>query len=466
MSDATIVLITLVVYKLVLLAVGLWASRRNHSTSDYYIGGRALGPWVAAVSASASSSSAWTLLGVSGAAYLWGVSAIWLLPSVMLGFCFNWFWVAPRINKMGHQLNAITLTDLLISSNSAPLARTIRKAATLIVVFCFTFYIAAQFKAAGTSFHAIFNLDLNSSIIIGAVVILVYTLLGGFWAVSVTDTIQGLLMAGAAILLPIAALIEVGGVGDLISGLKQLPHPTFTQLTGEFVGISAIGFILGLFGIASGYPGQPHVVNRLMALKDEAAIKQGRFIALTWALLVYIGMLLLGWSARLLLPFLDNPETAFFEVTQNLFSPIFAGILIAAVLSAVMSTADSQILVVSSSISYDMNQRQSHSMVAARLAVLAVGIMATSLAILLDDSIFNRVLFAWNAIGSAFAPLLIIRLMGKEITDKATLGAMMAGFGLTVLINSYPNLPGDIGERWVPFLVAFTIAWLGIKKPS
>ncbi|MCO7227079.1 sodium/proline symporter [Pleionea sp. CnH1-48] len=467
MSDSNTVLITLLVYKIILIAIGLWASRRSHSTTDFFLGGRQFGSWVAAISASASSSSAWTLLGVSGAAYLWGLSAIWLFPSVLLGFLFNWLWVAPRIRKLSVQEDALTLTSLLVTEPHQPLADTIRKAATLIIAFSFIFYIAAQFKAAGTSFTSVFNIGMPAAIATGALIIMVYTLLGGFWAVSVTDTLQGLLMAAVAIILPVAAVMEVGGLNQLFTQMGTTTIPHYMDLAGANSGIAAIGFAIGLLGIGNGYPGQPHVVNRFMALKDEKSLRHGKVIAITWAVVVYSGMLLLGWATRVLIPVVDNNEDIFFLATNSLFSPVIAGIVIAAVLSAIMSTADSQILVVSSSVAYDLKKRNDERMILrSRVAVIGVCLLAVLLALWVDQSIFNRVLFAWHAIGSAFGPVLIIRLMRRHISNKAVLGSMLTGFALTVLINSQPNLPGDIAERWIPFITALMIAWFGSQKKS
>lgn len=465
MADATIVLITLVIYKITLIGIGFWASRRTQSANDFFLGGRQLGPWVAAISASASSSSAWTLLGVSGAAYLWGLSAIWLFPSVMLGFLVNWLWVAPRIRNLSRQEQALTLTDLMVVEPKAPLADTIRRVATMILVFSFTFYIAAQFKAAGSSFHNVFELNFELAIILGALIILIYTLLGGFWAVSVTDTLQGLLMALTAIILPIAAIVGIGGLSSLMDSFSSVSTPGYGSWFGSHTGVAALGFTIGILGIGNGYPGQPHVVNRFMALKDERSLRQGRVIAIGWALIVYTGMLLLGWSARVIVPVLADGESVFFAAVEQLFSPVVAGVMIAAVLSAVMSTADSQILVVSSALSHDVG-RHRQSVMLGRLAVVGVCIAATLLAVMVDQSIFNRVLFAWHAIGSSFGPVLITRLLGRSMTNIQVLLTLLIGFGLTVLINSQPNLPGDWAERWIPFVAALIFAIAGSKKPT
>ena len=244
---------------------------------------------------------------------------------------------------------------------------------------------------------------------------------------------------------------------------------SLSDWTGSNQGIAAIGFVVGILGIGNGYPGQPHVVNRLMALKDIESLKQARIIAISWAFLVYLGMLLLGWSARILIPNVGDGETVFFAVTQLLFDPLIAGVVIAAVLSAVMSTADSQILVVSSSIAHDNQQRHisvARQLLMSRLAVVAVCIAAVLLAINVNDSIFNRVLFAWHAVGSAFGPVLIVRLLGRQMSNATVLASMMSGFGLTILLNSQPNLPGDFAERWLPFLVALSFAAINSHKKS
>jgi len=206
MSETAAVFTTLVVYNALLIGVGVWASRRNTDVEDFYLAGRGLGAWVAAISASASSSSAWTLLGVSGAAYAWGWPALWLFPATVGGFLVNWFWVAPRLKSLADRENAVTLASVLAPQALGESRERILRTAGVIIVFSFVFYVASQFEAAGKAFESVFGLEKEPSILIGAGIVLAYTLLGGFWAVSVTDTIQGLLMSLAAIVLPLIAL--------------------------------------------------------------------------------------------------------------------------------------------------------------------------------------------------------------------------------------------------------------------
>ena len=466
MTRESIILITLILYKVVLVAIGFWASKRTHSTEDFFIGGKTLGPWVAAVSSSASASSAWSLLGVSGAAYVMGYSALWLFPAVIGGYIFNWLWLAPRIYKLGEKTGAVTLTELLSGKDSW--SRPIVYLATFAIVFSFSFYIAAQFQAAGGTFANSFNMDAQSAIILGTLIILVYTLLGGFWAVSVTDTLQGLLMAAIALILPLIALVEVGGFTELSTGLQQAFNADQLSLTGQYTGWMAFAFVMGMLGIGLGNPGQPHVVNRFMALKDEQAIKTAKIIGIGWPVIVYGGMLLLGLCARILVPEAQKNEQVLFGVTSLLFHPIAAGIIIAAVLSAIMSTADSQLLVSASSLSYDLKKDIDgrKSLLISRLAVGLMCLISMSIALFAPEAIFSRVLFAWAAIGSAFAPLLIVMLLGQPVKGAYRFAAILVGFGLTIYFNWQENSPGDILERVLPFVLAGLIAYVGREKSA
>jgi len=466
MDRTASVLITLVIYNAFLIGVGLWAKNRNRDVQDYFLAGRGLGAWVAAISASASSSSAWTLLGVSGAAYAWGLPALWIFPSTVGGFLINWAWVAPRLKNLAADEKSVTLSEVVAPASINGNRKLVLRIAALIVVFCFTFYIASQFEAAGKAFESVFGLSKQHSILIGATIVLAYTLLGGFWAVSVTDSIQGILMAIAAIVLPIVALAAVGGFGALGEGLAEAGNAGSPIVAR---GLVTVFFVLGLMGIGINYPGQPHVVNRFMALKDDDALRQGRIIAVTWAVVVFAGMLLLGLCARVLFADLGDSEQVLFKVAGDLLPAVIAGIMVAAVLSAIMSTADSQLLVAASAISYDWNladREKQAGLTGTRTTVVVVLVLATVLALVWRADIFSRVLFAWSAAGSAFGPVLIMRLLGRTVTFRATLLAMVFGFGLTVVISFFPNAPGDAAERLVPFFTALFIAAAGSRNKT
>ena len=270
----------------------------------------------------------------------------------------------------------------------------------------------------------------------------------------------------AAVLLPVAALNAVGGMAGLVDGLSGIGSAGSPLPPGQATGLVALFFVFGTLGIGVGYPGQPHVVNRFMALGDERSLKQGRIIALLWAVIVYAGMLTLGLCARVLYSDLGDSEQVLFHSAQMLLPAVVAGVMLAAVLSAIMSTADSQLLVASSAISYDWNLTEhgmtehgtSGSLANSRVTVIVVLVLATVLALVWRADIFSRVLFAWAALGSAFGPLLIIRLGGYEVSAKGTIASMLAGFGLTVILSWLPDTPGDVAERVLPFLVALGLA--------
>jgi len=461
MENTQIVLVTLIVYKVILIGIGILASRRTHSEADFFLGGRGLGPTVAAISASASSSSAWTLLGVSGFAYTQGLSAIWLFPACVGGFVINWVWIAPRLRRMSAEKNAITLTDLFTEGHNPKARATLASLASAIIVISLLFYVASQFVGAGKTFQSTFGLSAESSIIIGSIIIVFYTLIGGFWAVSLTDTFQGLVMAFTSLLIPLVALLAVGGPIALVEGLEKVEISGFSNVFGGLPLAAAIGFILGLLGIGLGYPGQPHVVNRFMAIKNERGVIVARRIALTWATVVYAGMILLGWCGRILFPTIADNETIFFAVTGELFHPILAGVMIAAVLSAVMSTADSQLLVAGSSISHDLPFfKKGKSLSASRIVVLVLSAAAVLLA-WGPQEIFSRVLFAWNAMGAAFGPLLVVILWKGPVGFKATFAAISVGFATAVLAYLIPEFQGTWRERILPYLLAGIIAYLG-----
>ena len=475
-ADVTGILITLIAYQVLMLGIGWWASRRTSDSTDFYLGGRRLGGMVAALSASASSSSAWSLLGVSGAAFAWGLPALWLVPATLSGFVINWYLVAPRLSRDSRASGAITLTEFLAGPRGDPARSAVMRLGAGVILFCFTFYIAAQFQAAGTTFASVLGIGQLPAVLIGAAVVLVYVLLGGFWAASVTDTAQGLLMALSALLLPPLALAAAGGPGELLHALLAAARagPTVAAdvhwslaLTGQATLPAAIGFVAGLFGIGLGYPGQPHVVNRFMALRDERALRHGRRIAVAWAAIIYIGMVLLGWSGRLLVESLADGEQVLFTLAAQLLPAVLAGVMVSAILSAIMSTADSQLLVAASSVSHDLRDGRDSGqagLVQARWVLLLVGMLAVLLAVGFPESIFNRVLFAWQALAAAFGPLLVVTLWRGPVAGPWRIAALAGGFLLTVVLSWTMDSPGDWVERLIPLAVALVLALAGAGR--
>jgi sodium/proline symporter len=469
-SRTQAILWTLIIYQLAMVAIGVIAQRLAKDDNDYFLGGRSLGPVVAALSASASSSSVWTLIGVSGFAYGFGLAAIWLLPACVGGFALNWFVLAPALRRAAHEHGAITVTELIAGHKGSDRRRAVIRVASLIILLSLLTYVAAQFQGAGKAFADTFEIRFEWALLLGGGIVVFYTLLGGFWAVSLTDTLQGLLMVLAAVLLPIAAIQQVG-IGGIAASLTRDGQSLWAAATDGLPGAAAIGFVLGLLGIGLGYPGQPHVVNRFMALRDERGVIVGRRIALTWGVLIYAGMITLGWSVRVLAPGLADNEDAFLQGTELLLSPVIAGIMVAALLSAIMSTADSQLLVAASTISHDLlgdagatSLDPPAQLRRSRATVLAVSIGALLIALWIDETIFSLVLFAWTAMGAAFGPLLLVTVWRGRPRAWAVLAAMLAGFTLSVLAHLWPETNGGVFERVLPFVIALGLAYAGTRS--
>ena len=451
------VLITIIVYNFVLILVGFWAKNRTSNQDDFYLGGRGLGPWVTALSASASSSSAWSLLGVSGAAYVWGLSAVWLLPGVLVGYIVSWTWIAPRLMEISQKTGAVTLPELLFGDFNEREKTILLRLTTIIITCSLIVYIAAQFQGAGTAFSSALGISQELSIIIGAMVIVTYTFIGGFWAVSLTDSIQAILMLIVALFLPLFLLIFIGGFDDLIFSLKSIGTEAEGSLTGVYTGLMGLGFIIGTISIGFGYPGQPFVVNRFMAARDITAIRRGRIIAVAWATVIFGGMILLGLCAKVMYSTVADPESVLFFVSQRLFGPVFAGIITAAVLSAIMSTADSQLLAVASSVDRDWKGGRGTNIGSARIAILLVVIFAVILSLYAPETIFIRVLFAWTALGAALVPMVFSKVFNWKVSSIAAGFSVLTGFLMTVILHQFPDTPGDILERILPMTLGFLI---------
>ena len=464
MNSSTTVIVTLIVYNLVLLGMGLWARRRTRDQGDFLLGGRRIGAWVTSLSASASTTSAWTLLGISGFAYALGPPGLWLTLGAVSGYVLNWCWVAPRLNRAAERTGALTLTELLMGGNDT-WARLARRAASIIILVCFTFYVASQFQAAANAFEESLGMSVQSGILLGAAVILAYTLLGGFLAVSLTDSLQGLLMLLVSLLLAgtmLFAVIVISGTNNIFSVTGEA-----FSLAPPQAGLAGAGFLIGSLCVGLGQPGQPHVANRFMAARDQRAVRRGRIIALVWVVLVFAGMALLGLAGRVLYSDIANPENLFFVATERLLPPVLSGIVIAAVLSAIMSTADSQLLSGAAAVSRDWSLERARKAVGLKTtyaAVIAMTVGATVIALFAPQSVFLRVLFAWHALGASFGPLVYMAVLGRQVKSAYALAVLLSGFTLTVLLHWQPDTPGDWAERLVPMIVSFGIAIAGSRR--
>lgn len=465
MTNAAIILTTLVAYKLLLIAVGVWASRRTRTEADYLIGGRTLGPWVAGLSYAATSSSAWVLLGFSGFVYLVGISALWMLPGVWGGYVLLWIVLGRSLRRESAERSHITLADYLAGDAGEAGKRLIGLISALLIVFCFIFYVASQLQAAGTAMQTYFGLGVGEAVLLGAGVVLIYSLLGGFWAISVTDMIQGAVMAAIAIIAPIAAVIAAGGPEAVFTALAS-NHAGHLDKFGGRAGFIAAGFALGLVSIGLGTAGQPQLIARVMAVRDDAARRRAFAISLSWAVMVFSGMAILGLAGRTLS--LDiapgDHEQLLFVAIAELFPPIMAGVVLAALLSAVMSTVDSILLSSAAAISHDARVARllpGHEVLIVRIVMTCLCGAAVYLTLAAPSDIFSRVLFAWNALGAAFGPIILARALGWRAPAPGVIAAMLAGFALTVYFNQTDPGPGGLFERLIPWIPPLIILFAG-----
>ena len=467
MDRSTAILIALSGYFVVLLGLGLVARARTKDAAGFYLGGRTLGPWVAALAANASSSSAWSLVGVSGFACKEGLAALWLLPGCLGGFLLNWLVVAPRLRDDTGA--AITLTEYLAGPPGSPLRREIAVVASLLTLGCLVVYVAAQMQAAGPAFVLALETSAGSGIAVGAAVTVLYTLLGGYLAVSITDTLQGLLMAAVAVVMPVAAVVHFGGPGAFAAAVAAVPADGFSTLSGDRHGLVAVGFALGLCGIGLGYPGQPHAVNKYMGMAPGASMRVARSVGIAWAVVLYVGMIVLGLAARaaFAVPPADA-ESALYVASHRLFPPVVGGIVLAAVLAAIMSTVDSQLLVCASCVTHDLGLGRAGPvgmLGTARATVVAIGLVATVAALQLPKTVFDNVLFAWAALGSAFGPLLLVRLCVGPVAPRFALAAIVTGGASAIAGTYWPILGPGFADRVLSRLLAGFLALAGSRSP-
>jgi sodium/proline symporter len=441
-STVTTVGAVMVGYLGILLGIGWWASRRTHGGEDFHLAGRSLGAWAAGVSSTASSESGWVTLGAVGMTWVHGISGLWYAPGCLLGYLVNLYLLAPRLRRLSETQGSLTLTDVITGRWGDP-RHVLRVTATSIILLCMMGYVAAQMTSAGKAFSQSLGLEESGfgyllGVLVGAAVITIVTFLGGFRAVAWTDLFQGLLVAGALIALPLYAVARLGGFGSLTAALAAV-EPSLVTAAGDRVGPALWGFVIGQLGIGLGYPGMPHVVTRYMATRSQAEVRRLKTIAMLWGVAVFYGAGLVGLVGRVMLPTMADPEQTLMAMALELLHPVVAGLMLAAVISAILSTVSSQLLVAASAVSYDVVERafsygadDRRSLVLGRWTVVIVGVLGILVALTKTRVVFWFVLFAWSGLGAAFAPLMLFAVFGRLVNRHGALAGMLTGFGVTV----------------------------------
>ncbi len=485
------ILSAIVIYLIATVLVGVYFSRKGTGeTSDqFFLGGRKLGPIVTAMSAEASDMSSYLLMGLPGLAYLCGVAEVgWTVIGLAVGTYLNWLIVAKRLRRYSARLGAFTIPDYF-SRRYGDDRHVLSCIAAVVILIFFVPYTASGFKAVGTLFNSLFNVDYHVAMIVGAVVIIGYTVLGGFMAVSTTDLIQSIIMSIALVVILLFSVQQAGGVDVVMENARALPgYLNMTQ------GYNAAGGTAATFGglsIAStlawglGYFGMPHILLRFMAIRDEGELKTSRRIASVWVVIsmfvaIVIGVVGYSVSVTGKIPFLTDSaqsETIIVQLSDlmskhGIFLALVAGVVLAGILASTMSTADSQLLAAASSVSQDLMQdffhvkmSQKTSMLVARLTVVGIAIVGVFLAWDPNSSVFKIVSFAWAGFGAAFGPVMLMSLFWKRSNKWGALAGMVSG-GAMVFLWKYGI--AKLGGAWAIYelLPAFVVGCVAIVVVS
>lgn len=441
-----------VIYLGIMIYVGLRNASKNNSSADFFLGGRKVGPWVTALSAEASDSSAWLLMGLPGLCYLGGVQeSIWTAVGLIVGTYLSWLFVAKPLRKCSITFgDSITIPEFL-SNRFKDKSHILSIVSVIFIVLFFTIYTASGFVACAKLFNSVFGLNYHAGLAIGLVVILCYTITGGYTAVCTTDFLQGSLIFIAFIVSTLIIVFSIGGVGDSINVFKNFQELAGTELK-AFDGmgiISALAWGLGYFGM-------PHIIVRFMGIRSNSEVGKARRIGIIWMIISYIGAILIGTLGTVYLKkfgiTLDSvsAETVFSETMKNMYPAFIAGIFLCAILAASMSTADSQLLAASSAVSQDIfkglikkNAEEKEVMIISRFTVFLIALIALLLSLNPNSSIFSLVSFAWSGFGGTFGPLILLSLYWKRTTAPGAIAGLICG-GITDVVWHY--IPASVAK--------------------
>jgi sodium/proline symporter len=459
--------------------IGIWSSRFNKTLDDFLIAGRKLGTWPVAISAEASDMSGWLVMALPGRGFVYGIGAIWVAIGTAFGTLLNWSVIAKRLRRFTERLKSLTIPDYL-EDRFKDDSHIIRGISTTIIMIFMVAYVSVQLVASGKILSETFGWDYNSALLLGFAIVTFYTLMGGFFAVAWTDVFQGLLIVGILIILPIIGILKVGGIAEVLTKAGEVNVNTLSP------GFGYEGLLFLLFAFASmswifGYPGQPHILTRYMAIKDEKKIWNSTLIGMTWVIISLWGAVLIGIIGLAMFGGISDPEKVMPMLAMSLLPEWAAGVVIAAITAAIMSTADSQLLVASSSVVEDVYHKlinpyadQKKLVLYSRITVLLLSIFAFILA-LQGGVIYFLVAFAWGGLAASFGPLIILSLWWKRITKWAAISGMISGTITVILwdklgiagfmqksLSSHLVIPGMLPAFFVSLCIIIIISYLTV----
>lgn len=467
MTTAQILIMTaIVIYLVAMLGVGVWFAKQNNSVDDFYLGGRKLGPFVTAMSAEASDMSSWLLMGLPGVAYLTGLAeASWTAIGLAVGTYLNWLIVARRIRRYSTRLDAITVPQFF-SKRWGDETNLLSAIAAVIIMIFFVPYLASGFSACGKLFGTLFNMDYGIAMVISAAVIVLYTVMGGFMAASFTDLIQSIIMTVALVVVLGFGVTQAGGMAAVMDNARSMAgYLSLAHIHNPATGAAdsyGLLTVCSLLAWGLGYFGMPHILVRFMAIEDEKKLPLSRRVATTWvvismAVAVFIGVVGNGMTKAGALEQLADSETIIVRISSLIsqygaFAALLAGVILAGILAATMSTADSQLLAASSSFSqnlvgefFKVKLDEKKSVLLARGTMVVISLVAIFLARDPNSSVFRVVSFAWAGFGAAFGPVVLFGLFWKRSNKWGAMAGMLTG-GAMVFIWKYLIAP--MGGVW------------------
>ncbi len=449
----------LVAYIIIMVVIGFISYRFMHSLDDFLLGGRRLGPTIIAFSERASGESAWFLLGLPGFAYAMGMLSYWTVIGCAIGIFFSWVFIAKRLRKETERYGALTIPDYLESRFNDG-TRILRITSTLIILLFYFIYLGAQLIGAGKVLHATFGLQQELGVILGAFIVLLYTAFGGFIAVALTDMVQGVIMLVVSVLMPIIGIVHLGGFDVFVQKIASL-DANLLSITGGKAGKELIfGIILGGLGVGLGYMGQPHLLARYMAIDSYRHVRKGVVVAMMWVLFAYWGAALIGLVGIAMFGnTLDDPEKVMPLLAMELFPPILAGFIISGAIAAMMSTADSQLLVATSSVVEDIYRKllnrdvsQQKLLLISRLVTVVITVVALITAFFAQNLIHWLVLYAWSGLGASFGPVILLSLWWRKTTKYGALAGLLVGTLTTIVWYNVPALKNFVYELVPAFI--------------
>ncbi len=462
----TVITIEFIFYLAVILGIGFYCARKKMSQADFHLGGKKIPGWALALSERATGESAWCLLGLTGFAFSAGLSSVWIAVGCVAGIIVSWLWLARGFRRERDKYQTLTLPDYLATKYSKQ-DRFIRWFSSLIIIFFFILYVAAQFSGGGKTLNITFGVPKEIGIIISAIVVIVYAIAGGFFSVVWTDVLQAILMIITLVVTPIVALFVIAQNNFSITHALTAAGGGLDSWTGGTIGIAAGILIANNFSWFFGYlGGQPQLNTRWMAMKDDKDVRLGARVAIVWTILAYVGAITLGLAAITLYGqnAVADPEQILPFMLIKLMPSWIAGILLAGAVAAMMSTADSQLLVATSSISEDIIHKALNKKIddkklvlISRITILLIGVVALILAFTSKTLIYTIVHWAWAGIGCSFSPAIILSFFWKRFTSRGVVASLVSGFTTTVIWMS-TGLDKIFAAATVTFVVALTCA--------